>query len=222
MSRQFGIVAVRTNLSFKDVIDSLNQNDYVDIMFTFHPDIDRYLPSLVRQITANGVNCRLLVGDPESPSVERRFNYISEDAGGFIWAGNDMIDRLRLFLNKTVPNVLGMNRQFVSGKLFQIRLFKHLPDIPLIIIRAGLPDGPSRIRYVLQGYYLRRPAIELPFIEWAGEGKTYNEEGNMARMLSSYFDARWTNGTDISIVVRDSGDISLKGGVDDDSISEDR
>jgi hypothetical protein len=213
MSRDFGVLQVLRTISFRHIIESLEENDHIDIFFTFHPDIDQYLVNLVSKVTQNNVTCRLLLGNPNSPSLARRFNYITEAADGYKWPGGTMLDRLRYCVEKTLPNALSTNRDMANGKLLQVKSFDELPDIPLIIITKGrgyrerdrTGDGETPLEYpgdreikrVLQGYYLQRPAMELPFIEWTAPTRLSRVQ-NMASLFLAYFDARWEDGTPIS------------------------
>jgi hypothetical protein len=206
MSNRYGIARVHSGLNLGKLIESLESDDRLDMLFTYHPDIDQYLPQLVRLVTEEGVRVRLLLGDAESRAVARRFEYISETEKGFIWHGHEMMDRMKLFYEKFVARVIERDRRFIDGELLEIKTFTMLPDIPLIIISSGNSEGVTGIRRVLQGYYLTRPAVELPFIEWLPRPNGNEEAEDMARLFQSYFDVRWHKGKDLPMIRRKGGE----------------
>lgn len=206
MNRDFGVSKVHQFIEFKGIISALQPRDNIDILFTFHPDIERYLPDLLTKITQQDVTCRLLLGCPDSQAVKCRFDYITEAADGYFWS-IDMIGHLRTFVEITLPTILSKNRQMAQGRLFEVKCFQDIPDIPLIIVTRS--DGGEReIVSVLQGYYLRPPAMELPFIQWDVTNVRSRGSRTMAGLFLSYFDMRWTKGVSIQPIknVRDNNE----------------
>lgn len=202
MSRKFGLSAIRNGLNFGNIIKSLEKHDRIDVMFTYHPDLDRYLSDLIELITDDKtfIKARFLLADPKSDVVRKRFSYITETKSGFTFNTEDMPARLELFFSTTLVNAITMNRAFEEGELFQVKTYALLPDIPIIIIRGSDSAGDVVIKRVLQGYYLKQPAVELPFVEWVpGAG---GSSQTMVRRFADYFESRWNTADDLPFVIR--------------------
>lgn len=201
MSSRFGLNSIHDGLDINSLISSLDKFDYIDIMFTYHPDFDRYLPNLVKRITEDGIRARLLFGDPSSEIVQRRFSYITETSGGFLWQ-HDMIAKLKLFIDDSIKTTIENTRDFKRGELLEVKTYKRLPDIPIIVVRSGNEQGALAIKYVYQGFYLKRPAVELPFIMWKDKSNDDLSYNSLAILLMNYFEARWANAEDLPFVDR--------------------
>ena len=200
MTHIFGVSKIHEKIYLQNIYNSLDAYDYIDILFTFHPDIETHLHLLVKKILENNVNARILIGSPESEALKARFNYIEID-GIKWWGGESMIANLKRFFDNEIPKTISLNREFGKGKLFCIKSYQHLPDIPLIIIRGGNAAGPGRVKKVIQGYYLKDPALDLPFIEWVADPDGDSASRKMANLFADYFDVRWHSEPDMAHVV---------------------
>jgi len=200
MASDYGLSAIHSGLDIRHIISSLEPFDRIDIMFTFHPDFERYLQNLVTKVLENSVEARLLFGNPESETLKRRFRYITDTTGGFSW--KNMIAKLQLFLDETIRSTIEQTRDFKRGMLFQVRTFRQLPDIPIVIIRSGNEQGPLGIKTVYQGFYLNRAAVELPVVAWSGDSRGGGHKELLADLLLQYFESRWSNASDLDVVDR--------------------
>lgn len=201
MIREFGISAVHEKIQLSNIVSCLSTGDHIDILFTYHPEIGSCLPALIEKVKNHQVQCRMLLGSPSSEAVKRRFSYI-HTTEGIIFDTADMPNQLSTFFDQTVPNQIKLNRDFSLGKYFQLRSFNLLPDIPLIIISEADEISGTRVKRVLQGYYLNKPAIELPFVEWVSVADRDPKIESMALLISQYFESRWINGVDLGCVTR--------------------
>lgn len=198
MSKTYNLDQIIPNVSIGNLIDGLDSGQQLDILITFHPDIDRYFSNLIKRIVHDDISCRLLIGNPDSDPVKRRFTYITESQG-YSWV-EGMVVRLRAFIDGPVKNAFESNRALSTNNRLKVKTFSVLADVPLIIVRQKPESGKASIQYVLQGFYLESPALESPFLRWTpgSDHRSGVDDQSMCELLARYFDKRWDNADDVA------------------------
>jgi hypothetical protein len=202
LSSFWGLIGARKGIDFGRVFEDAEVGSTISIFFTFHPSLADSLPKIVKLMHDKNIRLNLLIGDYQSNSILRRFNYIG-------WLGEDgrdptYVDRLRNFITVEIPNSKKQYRPIEARDMLRVRTFNHLPDIPIIIesrsaitpysdYEDGVVDNvPQNITRVLTGFYVLKPAVQGILLEWRS-----TSGDSLAEAFLTYFNARWESGSAI-------------------------